>query len=201
MWTLLEETNNEKCGPPADSGELPLIYRPGGQGGGGGGGIPVTIKQPQDPCPGVRAANPAADSFVRAHYNDANAVANLLQTTAANILGLSIVESNKGGSNLARNYNNYFGLTYPFPGTGPAYNSPNGNRYSTFAPGFINSAMSFARGRYAGQKVIGLTTPEDFAGALTTGTPRFNSEVPNRAPRYINSIKIAQNLIDCLSRP
>ncbi len=103
-------------------------------------------QQPPPPCQKERNASPATYDFIQNNYNDASTLATLMGTTAANVLGLSSVESGNGSSNLAVNYNNYFGLTYPFPGTGNAYHSPNGYSYSTYgSPGFWNSGVSFMR--------------------------------------------------------
>lgn len=156
--------------------------------------------QPPPPCQKQRNASPATYDFVQNNYNDASTLATLMGTTAANVLGLSSVESGNGSSNLAVHYNNYFGLTYPFPGSGAAYHSPNGYSYSTYgSPGFWNSGVSFMRSRQ-GTRVGGSLTPQSFATSLTTAPMAFNSE-PGRYQIYVNRINIVQADIDCLFGP
>jgi|SRR5437660_1726301 len=187
-------------------------YRPGG--GPGGGGVPdirgpipggnadlsklvPPSQEPQKPCQDLQRANPQEYAFVEENYRVAQQIASGLGTTAANILGLSGLESWFGTSNLAVNYNNYFGLTYPFPGNVGRYDSPNGYSYSIFTPpGFRNSGESVARSRH-GARVRGTTTPEAFARALTTPPMAFNTE-PGRFGRYVRAINSVQDYIDCL---
>jgi RHS repeat-associated protein len=158
-------------------------------------------KDPPMPCQHEKNQNPATYNFVLNNYAEGSSLATLMGTTPANVLGVSSVESNNGNSNIATNYNNWFGLTYPFPGTGPAYNSPNGNRYSTYSPpAFWNSGISLSRSRIQGPKIAGTLTPQAFAGALTSPPMAFNSE-PGRYQIYLNRINLVQADIDCLFGP
>jgi len=183
----------------------------GGPGGGGPGGpIPGAgadlskllppAQEPQKPCQDLQRGNPQEYAFVEGNYRVAQQIASGLGTTPANILGLSGLESAFGTSNLAVNYNNYFGLTYPFPGNVGRYDSPNGYPYSIFTPpGFRNSGESVARSRH-GARVRGTTTSEAFARALTAPPMAFNSE-PGRFGRYVRAINSVQDYIDCLFGP
>jgi RHS repeat-associated protein len=153
--------------------------------------------QPKPPCQDLNQQSPGTFNFVTNNYDAASTLATLMGTTAANVLGVSSVESGNGTSNIATNYNNFFGLTYPFPGTGTPYASPNGRSYSTYgAPGFWNSGVSFMRSRH-GTRVGAALTPQSFAGVLTTPPMAFNSE-PGRYNIYLNRINLVQADIDCI---
>ena len=135
---------------------------------------------------------------------DAESIASFLNTSPANILGLSGFESQYGTSNIAQNYGNYFGLSYPFPGTGPVYNSPNGLSYSTYlnvdeVSGFVNSGLSFALSDQ-GTKVNGADSPAAFVQALLapTGPGAFNSTNPNYASVLADAINFVQRILNCL---
>lgn len=143
--------------------------------------------------------NPKAVNFVSANYKAAQAAAASINTTTANILGLSGNESDWGGSPIAQTYNNYFGLTYPYPGNNGQYASPNGITYSIYpSPGFPNSAMGFARGRQ-GRRVAALPaiSPETFAWALTAPPMAFNS-LNGTFQAYVDAIGTARAAINCV---
>lgn len=148
--------------------------------------------QDRNPCSGISQAQ---QQFVSNNYQNAQFLAGVLNTTPANILGVSALESNWGTSDLALQQNNYFGLTYPFPGTGPAYG--NFSTYPTWTNGFLESGLSLALSRHQGPKLNGVTDPAEFGAALTTAPYAFNSE-PGRYQRYLNLIHAVQNVIGCL---
>jgi len=107
--------------------------------------------------------------------------------SATNLLGLAALESNFGTSNLAANYNNYFGLTAgrAFTGTTGVYTTPNGRRFGIYpSPGFLTSGLSFAQS-FQGSRVSGITDPAAFAAGLTTPPFAFNSE-----PGYAGKLTI-----------
>lgn len=95
---------------------------------------------------------------------------------AADVLGLAAYESGWGESNIAINYNNYFGLTAGpnFTGTTGVYHSPNGSSCGIYpAPGFLSSGLSFAESSF-GARVRGISGPVAFAEAMVDGG--YNSE-------------------------
>lgn len=85
------------------------------------------------PCVNLMNSNPARWDFVATNLQAAQSIAGTLQTTPANMLGLASLESGDGTSYLATEKNNYFGLTYPFPGATDSYDSPNGYSYSVYS--------------------------------------------------------------------
>jgi hypothetical protein len=99
------------------------------------------------------------------------------------------LESNFGKSNLAANYNNYFGLTVgrAFKGTTGIYTTQDGRRFGIYpSPGFLTSGLSFAQS-FQGARVKGVTDPIMFASRLTTPPLAFNSE-PGYAARLVSRI-------------
>ncbi len=92
-------------------------------------------------------------------------------------------------SNLATNYNNYFGLTVgpAFGGTVGSYSAPTGYTFGVYSsPGFLTSGLSFAQS-FQGAKVVGISNPAAFAAALTTPPLAFNSE-PGYAGKLVARI-------------
>jgi hypothetical protein len=137
-------------------------------------------------------------NFVNQNLPAAITIADRLQTSVANTLGLSSYESANGASNLATNFNNYFSLTVgsAFPGSIGTYTTRDGRNFGIYnAPGFVNSGLSFAGG-FQGARVRGTDTPSDFAAALTTPPLAFNSE-PGYDTTLTNRIWTVQIALDC----
>jgi flagellum-specific peptidoglycan hydrolase FlgJ len=140
-----------------------------------------------------------ARNFVSSNNSPANQIANTLQTTAGNILGLAGFESGWGtGPLIKAGTNNYFSLK-----AGPAFaTGANGtyqlgpNLFETY-PSFLASGNAFARS-YFGARVKGVTDPVAFAQALNAGG-KYNSEqrtVPYNVT-LVNTIHISIQILQC----
>jgi hypothetical protein len=171
----------------------------------------LAILPPPALSPAVRALAPAAcpsNNTYSAEYNFASSnlaaaqtVAYQLSVSPAEILGLASVESRNGASNIAVNYNNYFGLTGgpAFGGTIDTYTTPDGRTFGVYpSPGFLNSGLSFANS-FHGQRVsLTWGSPQLFVNALTNAPSlNFNSE-PGTANIYLSRINLMSLIIPCL---
>jgi hypothetical protein len=174
----------------------PLRFPGGGMPGSGFpsplGGVfdtPATLGASSPGLPSPPACTAQASAFVSANGAYANQIAQTTGVSSTNLLGLAALESNFGTSNLATNYNNYFGLTVgtAFKGTIGVYTTADGRSFGTYPPpGFLNSGLSFAQS-FQGARVSGVTDPATFAGLLTTPPLAFNSE-PGYAGKLISRI-------------
>lgn len=128
-----------------------------------------------DPCLAPKYA--LALAFVTANHAVADQLASQLQTKAANLLGLSGVESGWGsGPLIAGKTNNYFSLA-----AGPAFSGTTGTFkrgkyvFGVYPdPGYLNSGQSFASS-YFGARVCGVMDADAFAKAVNS-SGSFNSE-------------------------
>jgi len=165
-----------------------------GNGGGGGG---AGKQAPNKYCSASKYAN--ARNFVNTNQAAATQVANTLNTTPGNLLGLSGFESGWGtGPLIQAGTNNYFSLT-----AGPAFATGQTGKYTlgsnTFwtYSSYLGSAQAFA-GSYFGTRVNGITDPVAFAQAMNSGG-KFNSE--QRSVPYnttlVNSINLANGVLQC----
>jgi RHS repeat-associated protein len=140
-----------------------------------------------------------ARNFVAANQSAATQVANSLNTTPSNLLGLSGFESGWGtGPLISAGTNNYFSLK-----AGPAFatgatgkKTLGSNTFWTYSS-YQASAQAFASS-YFGTRVNGIIDPVAFAQAMNSGG-RFNSE--RRSTPYnstlVNSINIANGVLQC----
>jgi len=169
----------------------------GADNGGGGGGSP----NEKEDCEKLKASHPSQFNFVQSNLQNATFLAAFLNTSAANILGHSAYESTYGTSDVAQNAGNYFGLQYPFPGTGAPYTAPGGTVYSSYdtSNGFLNSGLSFALSKQ-GTKVKGASSPQAYAQSLVvpTGPGAFNSKNPNYLQTLLGTISLVQKILNCL---
>ena len=171
-----------------------ILNPSGGRAVGGGGGTVPTVTSP--PLGILTAANNApctaqASGFISANSAYANQIAQSTGVSATNLLGLSALESNFGKSNLATNYNSYFGLTVgsAFKGTTGVYTTSDGRKFGIYpSPGFLTSGLSFAQS-FQGRRVAGVSDPAAFAQRLTTPPLAFNSE-PGYASKLV--LRISQ---------
>jgi hypothetical protein len=149
-----------------------------------------------NPCTAPKYAQ--ARSFINANLAAAQQIANQLNTTVANILGLSGLESGWGtGFLITAGTNDYFSLTAgkAFGGTIGTYQH-GGYTYGEYAS-YLASGESFANS-YFGTRVDGITDSLAFAQALNANNS-YNSE--NLATPYdqtiANTIKLANMLVGC----
>ena len=150
-------------------------------------------------CPSKKTFAAAYD-FASSNLAAALTIANQLTASAAEILGLSAVESAFGTSNIAANHNNYFGLT-----SGPAFGGSVGTYATTQnrifgvypSPGFLNSGLSFANSFHGQRAWNTWNDPQLFVDALTKPRHPFNGE-PGRPARYMNMINLMSAIIPCL---
>ena len=154
----------------------------------------VQISEPATRTPANNKAcnNAQASAFVSANGAYANQIAQRTSVSATNLLGLSALESNFGTSNLATNYNNYFGLTVgsAFKGTTGVYATSDGRNFGIYpSPGFLTSGLSFAQS-FQGRRVTGVTDPATFAQRLNTRPLAFNSE-----PGYAGKLVLRINQV------
>jgi RHS repeat-associated protein len=159
------------------------------------------VANPPPPCDRLNREQPNLVKFAGTNFVFAQIIAGSLGTTAANILGLSSYESDNGTSRLSTQYNNYFSLGVGsfFPGSVGTYETSDHRKFGVYlAPGFLNSGLSFAAG-FQGQRVSGLTSPSDFAAALTTPPLAFNSE-QGYAGTLTNRIWTMQIALDCMKK-
>lgn len=181
------------CGPQRFGGD-----RNGGPGGNGQAQPPAPQPQQaqqQSLCNDPKYRN--AVNFISANLGYAQQIAQGLNTTTANVLGHSGLESTYGTSPIARNNNNYFGLTVgrQFGGTIGNTTTPDGRTFGVYpAPGFLTSGLSFA-GSVHGQRVAGTTNPEGYAAALTTRPQGATIGAFNSEPGYAQLLAKVINLI------
>jgi len=161
---------------------------------------PLNYGDPSGLCPPNACSDPKyaqARQFIKANLGYAQQIASQLKTTAANLLGLSGLESGWGtGFLISAGTNNYFSLTAgkAFGGTIGTYQHGN-YTYGVYAsPGFLSSGQSFANS-YFGTRVTGITDPLAFAEALNA-KGSFNSE--NLATPYAKSVANTINLVNTL---
>ncbi|MDE2460602.1 MAG: glucosaminidase domain-containing protein, partial [Gammaproteobacteria bacterium] len=152
-------------------------------------------KQPSQQQPGTKQqCLKQAAAFVSENSGYANQIAQETGISETNLLGLGALESNFGTSNIATNYNNYFGLTVgsAFQGAVGTYTaSSTGYSFGVYpSPGFLTSGLSFAQS-FQGAKVVGINNPVVFATALTTPPLAFNSE-----PGYAGKLVVIINEVE-----
>ncbi|MFZ0770443.1 MAG: RHS repeat-associated core domain-containing protein [Candidatus Sulfotelmatobacter sp.] len=140
--------------------------------------------------------NTPLGQFINDNIDYAYILANDLNTSVQDILGLSSVETGNGTNNASQLANNYFSLTVgpAFSGTNGSYTASTGYQFGAYPdPGFLFSGLSFASS-FQGNRVSGLSDPLDFVSALTSGNHAFNSE-PGTPQIYLNRInKVASQL-------
>jgi flagellum-specific peptidoglycan hydrolase FlgJ len=141
---------------------------------------------------------PRQAAFVNANLPDATQIANQLNTSPGNILGLAGFESGWGGGPLiSAGTNNYFSLKAgPAFATGATGSYQYGvNTFWTYSgPGMLASGNAFAQS-YFGARVNGATSPQDFAASLNAGG-KYNGS-PSYNATLVSTINQANAVMGC----
>lgn len=161
--------------------------------------VPAAPKSTSKYCSG--AGYEPQRNFVAAHAADSVAIAEMLNTSAGDILGIAGLESGWGsGPLISAGTNNYFGLTAgPAFATGAIGTFKQGSYTFEMYGSFLDSGKAFAQS-YFGDRVRGISDPAAFVSAYNKNG-KFNSEkVKGKTynERVTDTIKMVNEMLACM---
>lgn len=122
----------------------------------------VALRRPE-------CGNRTAVEFIKAHIDDASKLAKQLKVDVAFVLAVSEDESGFGGSNIAKNAKNYFGIWAGGANATGVYVTTKGVKVSSYigvADPYLASGQDFVNAEIGNSKAVGATSATQFFGAI-----------------------------------